>query len=99
MRRRLARLGAERVTPEAVGLATEALNRGEQPTGKAADMARDLRIFLITAEAQTSGGGELTEGVIEHVERNGVIRVQPTDLARARAALAEWHRRYGGDHR
>jgi hypothetical protein len=93
----LARLGAERVTPEAVRAAGAALDRGEEPAGPAADFARDLRAFLLFAEAQTIGGGELTEGVIEHAQRNGTMRVQPADLDRAGAMLAEWHRRYGAD--
>ncbi len=97
IRRRLARLGAERVTPEAVRAAGAALDRGEEPVGKAADFARELRAFLLFAQAQTIGGGELTEGVIEHVQRDGAIRVQPADLDRASAALAEWHRRYRAD--
>jgi hypothetical protein len=96
---RLARLGADRVTPEAIGAAGEALNRGEEPSGKAADFARYLRAFLLFAEAQTIGGGELTEGVIEHVQRDGTMRVQPADLDRAGEALAEWYRRYGADRR
>ena len=95
--RRLARLGAERVTPEAVRAAGAALDRGEQPVGRAAEFARELRAFLLFAEAQTIGGGELTAGVIEHVQRNGVMRVQPADLDRAGEALAKWHRRYGAD--
>ncbi len=97
--RRLARLGTDRVTPEAVRAAGAALDRGEQPAGKAADFARELRAFLLFAEAQTIGGGDLTEGVIAHVQREGTMRVQPADLDRAREALAEWHRRYGADHR
>ena len=95
--RRLARLGTERVTPEAVRAAGAALDRGEEPTGKAADFARDVRAFILAAEAQSVGGGELTAGVVEHVQRDGNMRVQPGDLDRAGEALAEWHRRYGAD--
>jgi hypothetical protein len=94
---RLARLGAERVTPEAVRAAGAALDRGEEPVGKAADFARELRAFILFAEAQTIGGGELTEGVIEHVQRDGTMRVQPADLHRAGEVLADWHKRYGAD--
>jgi hypothetical protein len=85
------------VTPEAVRAAGAALDRGEEPTGKAADFVRELRAFLLFAEAQTIGGGELTEWVIAHVERDGTMRVQPADRDRAGAALAEWRRRYGAD--
>jgi hypothetical protein len=93
IRRRLARLGAERVTPEAIGAAGEALNRGEEPTGKAADMARCLRAFLLFAQAQSIGCGRLTEMVIDQTERGGTIRVQAGDLARAAEMLAACHGR------
>ncbi len=95
IRRRLARLGAGQVTPEAIGAAGDALNRGEEPTGKAADFVRYLRAFLLFAEAQCIGGGVVTEGVVEHMERDGMMRVQPADLDRAGEMLAAWHRKYG----
>ncbi len=97
--RRLARLGAGRVTPEAVRAAGAALDRGEQPVGKAADLVRYMRVFLLCAEAQSIGGGALTEGVVAHVQRDGNLRVQPADLDRAGKMLAEWHRRYGDGSR
>ena len=97
MLRRLARLDAERVTPAGVRAAGAALDRGEQPAGKAAEFARDLRAFLLFAEAQTIGGGKVTEGVMAQVQREGAMCVQPADLDRAGAALAEWQRRYGAD--
>ena len=97
--RRLARLGAERVTPEAIGAAGDALNRGEEPVGKAADLARYMRAFMLFAQAQTIGCGKLTAMVIEQTEQGGAILVQAGDLARAEDMLAEWHRRYGDGSR
>jgi hypothetical protein len=76
------------VTPEAVRAAGAALDRGEEPAGPAADFARDLRAFLLFAEAQTIGGGELTGMVIDRLQRDGTMRVQPADLARAGEMLA-----------
>ncbi len=81
------------MTPEAVRAAGAALDRGEQPAGKAADLARELRAFLLFAEAQTIGGGELTGMVIEHLQRDGMMRVRSADLARAAEMLAACHGR------
>jgi hypothetical protein len=97
--RRLSRLGAGRVTPEAIGAAVKALNRGDEPSGKAADLARYMRAFMLFAQAQNIGCGKLTAMVIDQTERGGTIRVQAGDLARAEEMLAEWHRRYGDGSR
>jgi hypothetical protein len=97
--RRLARLGAGRVTPEAVRAAGAALDRGEQPVGKAADLVRYMRVFLLCAEAQSIGGGEVTDDVVAQLQRDSHMRFQPAELDRAREALAEWNGRDGNGSR
>ena len=93
MVRRLARLGAERATPEAVQAAMAALDGGERPEGEAAEIARGTRAFLLAAVAQSLGGGELTEQVRAVVSRD--MTVQEADLELARRLLGDWHARYG----
>jgi hypothetical protein len=90
---RLSRLGAGRVSPETVRAAGAALDRGEEPTGKAADLVRHMRLFLLCAEAQTIGEGKVTEAVVARLQRDSSMRFQPAELDRAREELAEWNGR------